>query len=78
VPVERQAIMERHVAALRSGLAKTALKIGDRAPSIVLGNVKGEMVDVGVLLQKGLSSSPSIVVASARTATLNSKRPLAW
>jgi len=53
VPAERQAIMERHIAQLRHGLAKTALKVGDRAPSIVLGNAKGETVDVGALLKKG-------------------------
>lgn len=53
VPAERQAIMERHIAQLRDGLAKTALKVGDRAPSIVLGNAKGETVDVGALLRKG-------------------------
>lgn len=53
VPAERQAIMERHIAALRNGLGKTALKTGDRAPAIVLGNAKGETVDVGALLKKG-------------------------
>ena len=53
VPAERQAIMERHIAQLRDGLAKTALKVGDRAPSIVLGNAEGETVDVGALLKKG-------------------------
>jgi peroxiredoxin len=53
VPAERQAIMERHIAQLRDGLAKTALKVGDHAPSIVLGNAKGETVDVSVLLEKG-------------------------
>jgi peroxiredoxin len=53
VPAERQAIMERHIAQLRDGLAKTALKVGDRAPSIVLSNAKGETVDVGALLKKG-------------------------
>jgi peroxiredoxin len=53
VPAERQAIMERHIAGLRTGLAKTALQLGDRAPSIVLGNAKGEIVDVSVLLKKG-------------------------
>ncbi len=31
----------------------TTLKVGDHAPSIVLGNAKGETVDVGVLLKKG-------------------------
>ena len=34
VPAERQAIMERHIAQLRDGLAKKALKVGDRAPPI--------------------------------------------
>ncbi len=53
VPAERQAIMERHIAELRNGLAKTALKAGDRAPAIVLGNAKGEIVDVGALLRNG-------------------------
>ncbi len=53
VPAERQAIMERHIAQLRSGLAKTALKVGDHAPSIVLRNAKGETVDVSALLKKG-------------------------
>src|ERR1700757_3977138 len=53
VPAERQAIMERHIAELRNGLAKTALKVGDRAPSIKLRNVRGETVDVSALLKKG-------------------------
>jgi peroxiredoxin len=53
VPAERQAIMERHIAELRGGLAKTALKTGDRAPDIVLSNAKGEVVDVATLLKRG-------------------------
>jgi len=53
VPAERQAIMERHIAGLRDGLAKSALKTGDRAPAIVLGNARGDTVDVGALLKKG-------------------------
>jgi peroxiredoxin len=53
VPAERQAIMERHITQLRHGLAKTALKIGDRAPPIVLNNARGETVDVGALLKRG-------------------------
>src|ERR1700749_518151 len=53
VPAERQAIMERHIEGLRNGIAKTALKIGDRAPAIVLGNARGETIDVGALLHKG-------------------------
>jgi peroxiredoxin len=53
VPAERQAIMERHIAELRNGLAKTALKVGDRAPAIVLGNARGETVDVRAMLKKG-------------------------
>jgi peroxiredoxin len=54
VPAERQAIMERHIEQLRnSAMARTMLKVGDRAPAIVLGNAKGETVDVGALLKKG-------------------------
>jgi peroxiredoxin len=53
VPAERQAIMERHIAELRNGIAKTAMKTGDRAPAIVLGNAKGETVVVGALLKNG-------------------------
>jgi peroxiredoxin len=53
VPADRQAIMERHIEALRGGIAKTALKTGDRAPAILLSNAKGQTVDVGALLQKG-------------------------
>jgi peroxiredoxin len=53
VPAERQAIMERHIAQLRDGLAKKALKVGDRAPPIMLGNARNEIVDVGAQLKKG-------------------------
>jgi peroxiredoxin len=54
VPAERQAIMERHIAGLRNGaIAKTALKVGDRAPAIALENAKGVIVDVATLLKKG-------------------------
>jgi hypothetical protein len=38
VPAERRAIMQRHIDQLRSGtIARTMLKVGDRAPAIVLG-----------------------------------------
>jgi len=54
VPAERQAIMQRHIEGLRSGaIAHTMLKIGDRAPAIVLQNAKGATVDVSTLLKKG-------------------------
>lgn len=53
VPAERQAIMERHIAGLRDGLAKSTLKTGDRAPATVLGNARGDTVDVGALLKNG-------------------------
>jgi peroxiredoxin len=54
VPVERQAIMQRHIDQLRSGLiVRTMLKVGDHAPAIVLENAKGTAVDVGTLLKKG-------------------------
>jgi peroxiredoxin len=54
VPAERRAIMQRHIDQLRSGaIARTMLKVGDRAPAIVLENAKGATVDVGTLLKKG-------------------------
>jgi peroxiredoxin len=54
VPAERQAIMQRHIEQLRSGtIARTMLKVGDRAPAIVLENAKGAIVDAGTLLKKG-------------------------
>lgn len=50
VPAERQAIMERHIEQLRTGeIAKTMLKVGDQAPSIVLSNATGQPVDLGKL-----------------------------
>lgn len=53
VPAERQAVMERHINELRNGLAKTALKAGDRAPVIALTNAKGVLVDIKSLLNRG-------------------------
>ena len=54
VPPERQAIMQRHIEQLRNGaIAHTMLKVGDRAPAIVLNNAKGKIVDVAHLLKKG-------------------------
>ena len=54
VPPERQAIMQRHIEQLRSGaIARTMLKVGDRAPAIVLNNADGETVDVAALRKKG-------------------------
>lgn len=57
VPAERQAVMERHIEELRKGLAKTALKAGDRAPRIALINAKGALLDIESLLSRG----PAIV-----------------
>jgi len=54
IPKESQEIMERHIEQLRNGaIARSMLKAGDRAPAIVLGNAKGETLDVGALLEKG-------------------------
>ncbi len=58
VPAERQAIMASHIEQLRGTIAKTMLKVGDRAPAILLENAKGATVDVGTLLKKG----PVIVI----------------
>jgi peroxiredoxin len=54
VPAERQEMMLRHIQQLRDGaISKTMLKVGDRAPSIVLADAKGETVDVATLLKQG-------------------------
>jgi peroxiredoxin len=54
VPPERQAIMQRHIEQLRnSPMARTMLKVGDRAPAIVLKNATGTTVDVARLLKRG-------------------------
>lgn len=53
VPPERQAVMERHIAQLRNGIAKTALKTGDDTPPVALTNAKGAVVDVKSLLSRG-------------------------
>ena len=54
VPAERQAIMQRHIDQLRAGeISQTMLKVGDRAPAIVLGNARGTTVDVGEMLKRG-------------------------
>jgi peroxiredoxin len=54
VPAERQAIMQRHIDQLRRGaIAQTMLKVGDRAPAIVLENARGATVDVATLLATG-------------------------
>src|SRR5271163_3724795 len=54
VPAERQAIMQRHIDSLRNGaIARTMLKVGDRAPAIVLPNAKGATVNVDTLLKNG-------------------------
>jgi peroxiredoxin len=54
VPADRQAIMERHIEQLRTGvIARTMLKVGNRAPQFMLRNAKGEIVDIGALRKKG-------------------------
>lgn len=54
VPPEHQAIMQRHIDQLRRGaIAHTMLKVGDRAPAVVLKNVNGETVNVSMLLKDG-------------------------
>ena len=54
VPAERQAIIQRHIDQLRSDtIASSSLKVGDRAPPVVLKNASGAMVDVATLLEKG-------------------------
>jgi peroxiredoxin len=54
VPADRQAVMDRHIAHLRcSGAADRALKVGQKAPPIVLANATGKIVDVALLLAQG-------------------------
>ena len=54
VPAERQAIMQRHIEQLRGGsISRAMLKVGDRAPEIVLENAKGATVDLASLREKG-------------------------
>jgi peroxiredoxin len=54
VPPERQAIMQRHIDQLRNGtVARSMLKVGDRAPAIVLMNANGETVDAASFLKNG-------------------------
>jgi peroxiredoxin len=54
VPADRQAIMELHIEQLRTGvIARTMLKVGNRAPEFMLRNAKEEIVDIGALRKKG-------------------------
>ena len=54
VPAERKAVIERHIEELRNGaIARTMLKVGDRAPAIVLTSGKGKKVNVDTLLWRG-------------------------
>jgi peroxiredoxin len=53
VPPERQAIMQRHIDQLRNGTVARMLKVGDRAPAIVLMNANGETDDVASFLKNG-------------------------
>jgi peroxiredoxin len=53
VPAERQAIIERHIGQLRGVIARTMLKVGNRAPAFALPDATGGVVDLGTLLKKG-------------------------
>lgn len=54
VPAERQAAMERHIDHLvATGIVRTALQIGDKAPAIVLPDAQGGTLDVATLLANG-------------------------
>jgi hypothetical protein len=72
VPADRQAIIRKHIDELRKGaIARTMLKVGDRAPPIVLRNAKGETVDVRALLKRGQSLSRSTAAAGVLIAILS-------
>jgi peroxiredoxin len=53
VPEERKAIMKRHFELLRQTTAQSMLKVGDRAPAIVLRNAVGNTIDSRELLKRG-------------------------
>jgi peroxiredoxin len=54
VPAELQEKMLRHIQQLRDGDgASKMLRVGDRAPAIVLPNARDETVDIGSLLKAG-------------------------
>src|SRR5262249_2389881 len=54
IPPERQVVMQRHIEQPRNGtFARAMLKVGDRAPAVLLKNAKGMTVDVATLLKKG-------------------------
>jgi peroxiredoxin len=54
VPAERRAAMERHIAYLsETGVGRSAKRVGDRAPEIVLPDAHGRTFEVATLLAKG-------------------------
>jgi peroxiredoxin len=71
VPADRQAIIERHIEQLRnSTIARTMLKVGDRAPAIVLHNASAETVDVSTLLKRG-----PVIAAGAALIAISPEKP---
>jgi peroxiredoxin len=53
VPLERQAIIERHIEQLRRLTERTMLKVGARAPTFALPSATSARVDLGTLLKRG-------------------------
>ncbi|MBA2401563.1 MAG: AhpC/TSA family protein [Bradyrhizobium sp.] len=54
VPLERQAVMERHIAHLKAtGFGESAKQVGQQAPAIVLPDAQGKAFDVATLLANG-------------------------
>jgi len=54
IPPDRRAVLQSHIEQLRNGsIARTILRVGDRAPAVVLINAKGMAVDLATLLKKG-------------------------
>jgi len=54
VPAERKIAVQREINQLRGGaLPRSILKVGDRAPAVMLENAKGDIIDVGALLDSG-------------------------
>jgi hypothetical protein len=54
IPPEAQAVMQRSIDEVRqSGLLKTTVKVGDRAPDFILPNTGGQPVSLASLLAGG-------------------------
>jgi peroxiredoxin len=75
VPADRQAIMERHIAQLRNGLAKAALKPGDQAPAIVTFYRGGWCPYCNLQLRAFQQILPDLKAAGASLVAVSPEKP---